>query len=301
VKATAAPPDRRYRLTLHYDGAEFHGWQTQPNARTVQGVLESALSGIISRRADVMAAGRTDAGVHATGQVASAIVPGHWRAEVLQRALNAVLPPDVWVASVDEVALDFHARYDAVARGYTYRVGTEPAARSPFLRRWCWPLGHALAPQLLAQAAGQLPGRHSFRAFARSGQPERGEFCTVWSAQWAPWSDLGWTLRITANRFLHHMVRYLVGTMIDVARNRRPVSDIDALLRNESGFETSAPAPAKGLFLTRVYYDTRELEVEGAEDRPAAASSRGSEDEGEPAPEHGPFPGIRDVFRTRSV
>jgi tRNA pseudouridine38-40 synthase len=279
VNATEDPPVRRFRLTLHYDGAEFHGWQIQPDARTVQGEVESALSGLISGKADVLAAGRTDAGVHATGQVASAIVPGHWRAEVLQRALNAVLPPDVWVASVDEVALDFHARYDAVARGYTYRVGTEPAARSPFLRRWCWPLGQALAPQLLAQAASRLPGEHSFRSFARSGQPERGELCTVLSVVWEPWSDLGWTLRITANRFLHHMVRYLVGTMVDIGRERRPLSDMDALLGNEPGCETSAPAPAKGLFLTRVYYEARELELDVAkrprvEDRGYDAESR---------------------------
>ncbi|MGH7501228.1 MAG: tRNA pseudouridine(38-40) synthase TruA [Longimicrobiales bacterium] len=282
MTANAGPQERRYKLTLHYDGAEFHGWQTQPDARTVQGELESALSRLVSRPTDVIAAGRTDAGVHAAGQVASAIVPGHWQAGILLRALNAVLPADIWVASVEEVGLEFHARYDAVARGYTYRVGTESAARSPFLRRWCWPLGQALAPQLLQDAAGRVLGEHSFRAFARSGQPERGEYCTVWRADWRPWADVGWVLRITANRFLHHMVRYLVGTMVDVARDRRPMADLDALLRNTAGFETSPPAPAAGLFLTRVYYAERESTQDG-----------GSEDAIEAGMWHGLVEGTR--------
>lgn len=280
MNATATPPERRFKLTLHYDGAEFHGWQTQQDARTVQGELESALSRVVSRRADVTAAGRTDAGVHATGQVASVVVPGHWRTAVLERALNAVLPSDVWVASVEEVDLDFHARYDAVARGYTYRVGTEPAARSPFLRRWCWPLGQSLAPQLLAQAARRLPGEHSFRAFARSGQPERGDRCTVLRATWQPWHDIGWMLHITANRFLHHMVRYLVGTMVDVARDRRTMAELDALLRNEPGLQTSPPAPAAGLYLTRVYYDARELTTNDAAHDAFAAGLEGGLAEG---------------------
>src|SRR5690606_15052228 len=137
-----------------------------------------------------------------TGQVVGVVVPGHWTAAELRRALNAVLAPDVWVAAAAEVSWDFHARYDAIARGYIYRVGVQEAARSPFLRRWCWPLGRALAPASLADAASRFVGEHSFRAFAKSGQPERGERCTVVRAEWRPWRTLGWELHVVANRFL---------------------------------------------------------------------------------------------------
>jgi tRNA pseudouridine38-40 synthase len=250
--------ERRYKLTLHYDGARFSGWQIQPGARTVQSELETALSRLTDRRTRVIGAGRTDAGVHAIGQVASAKVPAPWSADALGRALNAVLPDDIWVSTIDEVTLDFHARYDAVARGYIYRVGTHPTARSPFLRRWCWPLTSPINAESLKQVASAFAGTHSFQSLAKAGQPERGVDCTILHSSWTDW-QAGFEYRVIANRFLHHMVRYMVGTMVDVARDRRPAGDVDALLRGESSVETSAPAPASGLFLTKVYYDDAEL------------------------------------------
>lgn len=253
---------RRIRLTLHYDGADFCGWQVQPGARTVQGELEAALRRLTTQPVRVMAAGRTDRGVHARGQVVSALVPEKWTAAALRKGLNAVLPPDVWVAAAAEVAGSFHARYDAVARGYAYRVATAAEAKSPFVRRWCWPLGQPLAPNSLADGARRILGRHSFRAFAKAGQPERGELCTVLRSEWRPWGGLGQQYYIVANRFLHHMVRYLVGTMVAVARGQRPAGDVDRLLAAEVGLETSPPAPPEGLFLMRVYYHPDELEKE---------------------------------------
>ncbi|HEX9106675.1 MAG TPA: tRNA pseudouridine(38-40) synthase TruA [Longimicrobiales bacterium] len=255
---TFPPTEQRIKLTLHYDGGAFFGWQVQPGARTVQAELEAALSRLADRPIGVLGAGRTDRGVHATGQVASAVMPGKWTAQSVRRALNAILPPDVWVAAAEAVPLAFHARYDATAREYEYRVGTAEQARSPFLRPYCWALDarrEPVQPSLLAEAAAVLRGEHSFRAFAKSGQPERGERCTVQLAEWAEW-EAGYLLRVRANRFLHHMVRYLVGTMVDVARGRRPAGDMGRLLENAAGLETSPPAPAEGLFLTRVYYDT---------------------------------------------
>jgi tRNA pseudouridine38-40 synthase len=253
------PPDRQMRLTLHYDGAQFHGWQIQPGHRTVQADLEAVLSRLADRPVRCVAAGRTDTGVHATGQVVGAVMPGRWEPEPLRRALNALLPADVWVKRVQEVPLEFHARFDAVARGYVYRLGTAPSARSPFRRRWCWGLGEPLDLARLAAAAAWLPGTHSFRAFAKAGQPERGEHCTVHLARWTEWPEIGFSFHIVANRFLHHMVRYLVGTMVDVGRGRRSPSDVPALLIGEPGLETSPPAPPQGLFLTDVYYDPPDL------------------------------------------
>jgi tRNA pseudouridine38-40 synthase len=254
------------RLTLQYDGGGFFGWQAQPDVRTVQTELEAMLSRLADRPVTVLAAGRTDRGVHATGQVASAVVPGRWTAATLRRALNALLPADLWVASAAEVPLSFHPRYDAVARAYVYRVGTTARASSPFRRRWCWPLRDRLDPAVLEEAAASLPGEHSFRAFAKAGQPERGERCTVLRARWTAWDSTGLQFRITANRYLHHMVRYLVGTMVDAARGRRPASDMAALLAGGTGLETSPPAPPEGLFLSRVYYTPDDLELEEATD-----------------------------------
>ena len=249
------------RLTLHYDGAAFAGWQIQPDARTVQGELEAALTRLTAGRVPVLAAGRTDRGVHATGQVVSLAVPERWTPKELRRALNAVLPSDIWVKTAADAAQAFHARYDALARGYLYRVGTGAAARSPFQRRWCWPLRDPVDVDTLSDAARRFMGTHSFRAFAKAGQPERGEQCTVRRAVWRP-GGAGLLFGVVANRFLHHMVRYMVGTMVDVARGRRPATDIDALLAGAAGLETSPPAPPEGLFLTRVYYDADELEAE---------------------------------------
>lgn len=258
MNAATDAPDRRFRLTLHYDGERFHGWQVQPGERTVQAEVETVLSRLASRTIRVIGAGRTDSGVHATGQVVSASLPAAWTATALHRALNALLPDDIWTESVVEAAAAFHARYDAVARGYIYRVGTLPSAHSPFRRRWCWPLGQALETERLEEAAARLVGTHSFQSFTRTGQPERGYRCTVHRSQWAS-REAGLDYRVIADRFLHHMVRYLVGTMVDVARRRRPLDDMDALLRGEAGMVTSPPAPAAGLFLIRVYYDDAEL------------------------------------------
>lgn len=245
----------RLALTLHYAGTAFHGWQVQPALRTVQGELEGVVERLTGARRPVIGSGRTDSGVHAIGQVASVDVPARWTAERLRTALNALLPDDMWVADAREVPDTFHPRYDATARSYEYRIGLAPEAFSPFHRPYCWALAADLDRDVLDRAAELLPGEHSFRAFAKSGQPERGEHCTVHAADWGDWGELGVRFRVTANRYLHHMVRYLVGTMVDVARRRRGLDDMRALLdepRTEQ--TTSPPAPAEGLYLAHVRY-----------------------------------------------
>lgn len=246
----------RFRLLLHYDGSRYHGWQFQPVEPTVQGELEVALARLSGARRTVVGAGRTDRGVHATGQVASVDLPGRWDAPTLRRALNAVLPRDIWVERVDVADPSFHPRFDAVARSYAYRVGVSEGSASPFFRPWCWALRRPVDRDLLAAAAAELVGDHSFRAFAKAGQEERGDRCLVHSATWEPWDDLGMVFRVTANRYLHHMVRYLVGTMVAIGRGERPPGDLGALLRLEMPeLKTSPPAPPEGLFLTAVDYE----------------------------------------------
>ena len=177
----------------------------------------SALSNLADKPVSLMGSGRTDAGVHATGQVACADMPSSWTPESLRRSLNAILPPEIWIQSSSIAHPDFHPRYDAIARTYQYKVGIEPKARSPFYARTCWTLEGQLDYELLEFGANKLLGEHSFEAFAKSGQPERGYLCIISQAHWSH-SDLGFCFEITANRYLHHMVRYLVGTMVDIAR-----------------------------------------------------------------------------------
>jgi len=247
--------ENRLKLTLHYDGSAFFGWQIQREERTVQGEIQSALERLTGGPSTVIGSGRTDRGVHATGQVAAVSVPAPWSAEELRRALNAVLSDDVWVERVERVRPDFHPRYDAIARSYAYYLGLSTEAFSPFRRRWCWPLDRRPDRDMLDQAASQLPGRHSFKRFAKAGQPERGYQCTIMGASWEPWESLGLKFVVTADRYLHHMVRYLVGTMVQIASGQRTLAELTDLLHNEhTELETSPPAPPEGLFLARVDY-----------------------------------------------
>ncbi|MDX1646083.1 MAG: tRNA pseudouridine(38-40) synthase TruA [Longimicrobiales bacterium] len=248
-----APDDIRIRLTVHYDGSDFHGWQIQPQVRTVQGVLESVLTRLADRPTGIIGSGRTDSGVHATGQVFAVDMPRSWTSGALRRSLNSILPEDVWIESAVETSADFHPRYDALRRSYRYELGTRAEAASPFHRRWCWPMTDRLDVTLLRKAAEPVPGERSFRAFSKAGQPERGERCRVHHAEWSE-TSLGMRLTITADRYLHRMVRYLTGTMVDIARGRRPLDDMARLLDNEPEVVTSPPAPPTGLFLHEVEY-----------------------------------------------
>jgi tRNA pseudouridine38-40 synthase len=248
------PPTHRIRFTVEYDGKDFFGWQLQPDQRTVQGELERVLGRLLNRPARIIGSGRTDRGVHATGQVAAVDAPARWSAHALQRAMNALLPDDVWVAEASIAAPDFHPRYDAISRAYVYRVGLAPRSASPFHARWCWPLRRELDVAAMQEASAMLLGDHSFLAFAKAGQEERGDRCIVTHARWEEWPGLGVEFHIAANRFLHHMVRYLVGTLVDIGQGVRPGTDIAALLHHAPGLETSPPAPPEGLFLRAVRY-----------------------------------------------
>ncbi len=243
------------QLVLHYDGAEFAGWQRQPAQRTVQGVLEDALAQLCGSPVAALGAGRTDAGVHARGQAVGVRVPAKWERAPLRRALNGVLPRDVWVAAAHDMRSEFHARYDATARRYSYYVGTDELAYSPFRRRWEWPVHQSLDRTRLNEAATAIHGEHRFLAFAvRGTAPATDEHrCTIHHAAWRDRPG-GLVFEIEANRFLHHMVRFLVGTMIEVAAGQRPADSMSVLLAATDNRETSAPAPANALFLDAVHY-----------------------------------------------
>ena len=242
-------------LLLHYDGGAFAGWQRQKADRTVQAEVEAALERLTGSRVPVMGAGRTDAGVHAVGQAAAAPVSEQWQPEALVRALNAVLPPDVWVCAANRMRPGFNPRRDATERTYCYRLGLDAGARSPFRRRYEWSLQPPLDGVRLAEAAALLRGTHGFRALSATGQEKEHYRCTVHEALWQEREDgVGLEFWITADRFLHHMVRFLVGMMVDVARHRRPLADLAELLDGDDNQRAAPPAPAHGLFLVNVRY-----------------------------------------------
>jgi tRNA pseudouridine38-40 synthase len=169
--------------------------------------------------------------------------------------MNALLPEDIWVASAHLMAPEFHPRYSAQARHYRYLVGTDPAAWSPFRRRYEWGVRHPLDYERMAEEAAALQGEHTFRAFAvaHTAPIEDHHRCVIHHAAWTE-RDGGWVFEITANRFLHHMVRFLVGTMVEVGLGRRPRGTIARLLTLSHNSETPSPAPAHGLSLCAVHY-----------------------------------------------
>jgi tRNA pseudouridine38-40 synthase len=199
------------QLVMHYDGTGFSGWQRQPDRRTVQGVLEAALSRICAQPTAALGSGRTDAGVHARGQAVGVQVSDRWTPIALRRALNAVLPADVWVAAAHPMRDDFHARYDAVARRYSYYIGTDEESESPFRRRTAWSVRRPVDRGALDECATLVRGEHCFRGFAVRGTAPAADDhrCVVMHAAWFDRPG-GLVFEIEANRFLHHMVRFLV-------------------------------------------------------------------------------------------
>ena len=243
----------RFRATIAYDGAAFHGSQLQPDVRTVQGEVEAALSRLRDETVRIDLAGRTDTGVHASAQEIAFAAPG-WNARELERALGAVLPDDIALVRLGAAGPDFHPRFDATGRRYEYIVSPAPGAAAPFLRSRAWPVGESVNWDRLGALAQQVPGERSFGGFAKSGQPERGTRCRVERAAWG--AGPGDLLRflIVADRFLHRMVRYLVGTMVEVATGRRPASDLRDAIEERTPSRPVFPAPPGGLYLTGVRY-----------------------------------------------
>lgn len=246
-----------FRLRLAYDGTDYRGWQIQPGAVTLQGLLEEALARVVGQRVRVVGSGRTDAGVHALGQVASFAAATTLAPAVLLRALNAHLPDDVAVWSVDEVPAGFHARRDARRKRYRYALFDGPV-RDVFRRRCHWHVHAQLDERAMHRAAQPLVGRHDFASFQSAGSPRRSTERTVFELSVArqPAGQGGEVhVEIEADGFLYNMVRAIVGTLQQVGRGGEGESWPAQVLAARDRRAAAQTAPPQGLVLLGVTYD----------------------------------------------
>ena len=256
---------RTLKLTVTYDGTDYVGWQRQDNGRSIQAVLEDALGEIEGRPVTIVGAGRTDAGVHALGQVASVELTRDIEPPTLKRALNAKLPADIRLLDVVTVERAFHARYGARSKTYRYCL-TTGAVAMPFARQYAWHVSHALDFGAMRAAGQVLCGRHDFSAFQTTGTKIDSPVRTIFTLKvedwdgWWPWdtgdptSQTLAVVEVVGDGFLRHMVRAIVGTLVEVGGGRRPIPDVTATLKSKRRDQAGPTAPAHGLFLVRVTY-----------------------------------------------
>lgn len=262
-------PLRNLRLLLAYDGSAFHGWQRQPGLRTVQACMEEALARITGEPAHLFGSGRTDAGVHALGQVAHLTTSCPIPAGNLLKALNDALPPEVRVLQTEDAPLGFHARYDSKSKLYRYRI-LQAAICPPFIWRYVWHYPYPLDRRGMAEAARAFLGEHDFTSFAVSAQAADDDFGDPGAeserksksmirrivSSRVLWSERRRILvyEVEGSGFLHHMVRNIVGALVEVGRGAMEAGDMDRILSARDRTKAGPTAPARGLFLVHVEY-----------------------------------------------
>jgi len=244
---------RTIRLTVAYDGTGFVGWQRQETGDSIQGLIEDALAKIEGNVVTLHGAGRTDAGVHALAQVASARIAAPLDDGTLRRALNANLPPTIRINRVDTVPDDFHARFSALGKTYEYRIWNGPAM-PPFTRLYAWHVPQPLELSAMDEASRSIVGEHDFAAFQGTGSKTHSTIRRVTAAEWRQ-DGAAVTFVVTGEGFLRHMVRSLAGTLVEVGHGRRPVADLARLIAAPDRARAGRTAPPHGLFLVSVLYN----------------------------------------------
>ncbi len=244
---------RNIKLTIEYDGTGYHGWQIQPEVRTIQGTLEEKIGVIAGEQISLVASGRTDAGVHALGQVANFKTESRIPLGALKRGLNSLLPDDIAIKRVEAVSHDFHARFSARSKLYTYRVFNSKVS-SPMERNFSWHVPERLDLGKMREAARLLLGRHDFSAFRAAQTENLNPVRTLMVLEIARKRNKIIQFRIRADAFLKHMARNIVGTLVDVGKGKRDPECLKAILGARDRTQAGMAAPPNGLFLVEVDY-----------------------------------------------
>jgi tRNA pseudouridine38-40 synthase len=241
---------RNLKLKIGYDGTDFSGWQRQADLRTVQGEIEDKLKKILQEEITLTASGRTDVGVHALEQVANFRTESKLDKDSILKGLNSLLPEDILIEGIEEVDSDFHSRYKAKSRVYRYKIYL---GKNVFLRRYAWEVSYPLDLEKINSATLIIKGEHDFTSFCVSESAKKDNRCDIIKAFWEK-SENKLELEIEANRFLHTMVRSLVGTLIDLGRGYFSLEDFKEILNARDHKKAGLTAPAKGLYLVKVNY-----------------------------------------------
>jgi tRNA pseudouridine38-40 synthase len=241
---------RNIKLVIEYDGTYFCGWQVQANERTIQGEVEKALQSLFNQSVQLVAAGRTDTGVHALGQVAHFKTDSDMDISTVHRGLNSLLPDDIVVLDAKEMNSSFHARFDAKSRRYQYRITRRKRAIG---RQYAWYISYSLDVTEIEKGTKILRGQQNFQSFCTAESNVSHHICTVYDVHWGK-KEHELTFNIEANRFLQHMVRTIVGTLVEVGRGRWPANEVQHILKSQDRRKAGPTAPAHGLYLTEVTY-----------------------------------------------
>lgn len=241
---------RNIKLKIEYEGTDFSGWQRQPNSRTVQGEIEDKLKEILQEEIKLIGSGRTDAGVHALEQVANFKTESKLELDSILKGLNSLLPEDILIKDIEAVDLDFNSRYNAKSRVYRYKISL---GKNVFLRRYVWEVLYNLDFEKINSATRIIIGKYDFTSFCVTESTKEDNNCEVSRAFWDQ-DGQNLEFEIEADRFLHSMVRSLVGTLVDVGRGYFTLEDFSKILKAKDHTKAGLTAPAKGLYLIQVNY-----------------------------------------------
>lgn len=250
---------RNIKMVIAYDGTNYHGFQRQKNALAIQEVLEDTMSSIFGHTVKLIGSGRTDTGVHARGQVVNFETTAKIPTGKMPIAVNSRLPRDIAVLSAEEVSVDFHARYSAEEKTYAYQLLVSDCP-DPFTAPYVWQVKKSLKLDLMRDALQVIVGTHDFSSFEASGSAVRDPVRTIYEATLTEEEQRRVTIRFRGNGFLYHMVRNLVGTLVDVGLGRTSVADFSAILEARDRRCAGVTAPPQGLFLENVRYPTKILQ-----------------------------------------
>jgi len=246
--------ETKFKLVIEYDGTAYHGWQRQAADRSIQAEIEKALAVMTRLEISLAASGRTDAGVHALGQVAHFACDTNITAEAFLKGLNSLLPADIVIRSCENVPADFHARYDARRKTYRYRI-LNRSVPTAVNNRFVWHLRQPLNFEAMQAAAAYVVGEHDFKAFEGTGSPRSSTIRNIFRAEFMRDAEEYLIFEIEGDGFLRYMVRNVVGTLAEVGRSRITPEDFKAILESRDREQAGATAPPQGLFLVSVDYE----------------------------------------------